>query len=180
MTGTDQDPSYLDRINVSNARLAGMQEDAHMTDVQWSAGISLFYVGYIISQVPANVIIAKGKPRILLPCVMLAWSCVTISMPAIRSPAGFMVCRFLVGLTEGSNDLIPRLPRSLIDFRPLPTRCSSSHLVVVYKTRITFAHGHLACWQHHLQCHLWLSCCRNLGKYGQHRRSPLMAMVLYS
>jgi len=43
--------NYLDRINVSNARLAGMQEDLKMTDVEWSAGISLFYVGYIISQV---------------------------------------------------------------------------------------------------------------------------------
>jgi MFS family permease len=72
-----------------------------MTDVQWSAGISLFYVGYIISQVPANVVIAKGKPRVLLPCVMLGWSCVTISMPAISAPWGFMLCRFLVGLTEG-------------------------------------------------------------------------------
>ncbi|KAF4424942.1 putative transporter [Colletotrichum fructicola] len=60
--------NYLDRINVSNARLAGMQDDLHMSDTMWSAGISLFYVGYIISQVPANVIIAKGKPRILLPC----------------------------------------------------------------------------------------------------------------
>lgn len=34
--------SYLDRINVSNARLAGMQSDLNMTDVEWSAGISLF------------------------------------------------------------------------------------------------------------------------------------------
>lgn len=72
-----------------------------MTDVQWSAGISLFYVGYIISQVPANVIIAKGKPRVLLPCVMLGWSFVTICMPAVKSAWGFMLCRFLVGLTEG-------------------------------------------------------------------------------
>lgn len=72
-----------------------------MTDVEWSAGISLFYVGYIISQIPANVILAKGKPRILLPCVMLGWSAVTISMPAVTSAWGFMLCRFLVGVTEG-------------------------------------------------------------------------------
>lgn len=78
-----------------------MQDDLHMTDVQWSAGISLFYVGYIISQIPANIIIAKGKPRILLPCVMLGWSAVTICMPAVKSAWGFMLCRFLVGLTEG-------------------------------------------------------------------------------
>ncbi|KPI37705.1 putative transporter [Cyphellophora attinorum] len=93
--------NYLDRINVSNARLAGMQEDFHMSDVEWSAGISLFYVGYIISQVPANVIIAKGKPRVLLPTVMLGWSVLTISMPAVKSAWGFMLCRFLVGVFEG-------------------------------------------------------------------------------
>lgn len=72
-----------------------------MTDVEWSAGISLFYVGYIISQVPANVIIAKGKPQILLPCCMLAWSMVTICMAAMKSGWAFMLCRFLVGITEG-------------------------------------------------------------------------------
>ncbi|KAL2795263.1 major facilitator superfamily domain-containing protein [Aspergillus keveii] len=93
--------SYLDRINVSNARLAGMQEDLGMDDKTWSAGISLFYVGYIISQVPANVFIAKGKPSILMPSIMLAWSAVTICMPALTTGWGFCLCRFLVGVTEG-------------------------------------------------------------------------------
>ncbi|KAM0468802.1 hypothetical protein ACHAP7_010486 [Fusarium lateritium] len=93
--------NYLDRINVSNARLAGMQEDLHMTDTIWSLGISMFYVGYIISQIPANVIIAKGRPRILLPACMLAWSCVTIYMPAVSSGWGFCLCRFIIGLVEG-------------------------------------------------------------------------------
>ncbi|KAL3480938.1 major facilitator superfamily domain-containing protein [Aspergillus californicus] len=93
--------SYLDRINVSNARLAGMQDDLNMSDTTWSAGISLFYVGYIISQVPANVIIAKGKPSILMPAIMLAWSAVTICMPAVTTGWGFCLCRFLVGLAEG-------------------------------------------------------------------------------
>ncbi|USP82062.1 vitamin H transporter [Curvularia clavata] len=93
--------NYLDRINVSNARLAGMQEDLHMSDVEWSAGISLFYVGYIISQVPGNVWVAKSSPRVILPCIMLAWSAVTIAMPAVTAPWGFMLCRFLVGITEG-------------------------------------------------------------------------------
>lgn len=72
-----------------------------MTDVEWSAGISLFYVGYIITQIPANIVIAKGRPRIILPCVMLGWSVVTICMPAVKSAWGFMLCRFLVGVTEG-------------------------------------------------------------------------------
>lgn len=78
-----------------------MQQDLHMSDTMWSAGISMFYVGYIISQVPANVIIAKGKPRILLPCCMLGWSAVTICMPAVTAGWGFLLCRFIVGVTEG-------------------------------------------------------------------------------
>lgn len=73
MNHTKHVQSYLDRINVSNARLAGMQKDLHMSDVEWSAGISLFYVGYIISQVPGNVFIAKSSPRAVLPLIMLAW-----------------------------------------------------------------------------------------------------------
>lgn len=93
--------SYLDRINVSNARLAGMQSDLHMSDTVWSAGISLFYVGYIISQVPANVLIARGKPSIIFPSLMLVWSAVTICMPALSSGWAFCLCRFLVGFAEG-------------------------------------------------------------------------------
>lgn len=93
--------SHLDRINVSNDRLAGMQDDLHMTGVEWSAGISLFYVGYIISQVPGNIIIAKTSPRVLLPCIMLAWSAVSIAMPAVARSWGFMLCHFLIGVTEG-------------------------------------------------------------------------------
>ncbi|KAI8689505.1 MFS domain-containing protein [Fusarium sp. Ph1] len=93
--------NYLDRINVSNARLAGMQEDLHTTDTMWSAGISMFYVGYILSQIPANVIMAKGSPRLLMPCCMLAWSVTTICMPAITRGWGFILCRFIVGVTEG-------------------------------------------------------------------------------
>jgi MFS family permease len=78
-----------------------MQKDLKMNDVQWSAGISLFYVGFILSQIPGAVVAAKYPPRIILPVVMLGWSCVTIAMPAVTRPWGFMLCRFLVGVTEG-------------------------------------------------------------------------------
>ncbi|UPL03983.1 hypothetical protein LCI18_014917 [Fusarium solani-melongenae] len=92
---------FLDRMNVTNARLAGMQDDLHMTDVQWSAGVSLFYVGHMISQVPGNVMLASGNPRILLPACMLCWSIVTICMTALNSPGSFIFCRFLIGVFEG-------------------------------------------------------------------------------
>lgn len=62
--------SYLDRSNVTNARVAGMQKDMHMNDVQWSAGISLFYAGYMITQLPGSLILSKYRPRIVIPLMM--------------------------------------------------------------------------------------------------------------
>jgi hypothetical protein len=77
--------NYLDRSNVTNARVAGMQEDMNMTDVQWvsytthyarqwltaqSAGISLFYAGYMATQLPGTLLLSKFKPRIMIPVMM--------------------------------------------------------------------------------------------------------------
>jgi len=42
---------YLDRINVGNARLAGMQDDLRMSDTMYSLGISAFYIGNYTGQV---------------------------------------------------------------------------------------------------------------------------------
>jgi hypothetical protein len=93
--------AYLDRINVANARLAGMQDDLDMSDETWSAGISLFYVGYIITQLPASIMLAKGKACYQLPLYMLAWSIVTAAMAAMKTEWSFLVCRLFVGMTEG-------------------------------------------------------------------------------
>lgn len=92
--------NYLDRINVSNARLAGLQEDLNMSDTVWNAGISTFYVGYLIGQLPGNLWLAKVRPSLLLPSMMLAWSVCTICMPAVTSGAGFCIVRFVTGLAE--------------------------------------------------------------------------------
>jgi hypothetical protein len=37
---------YLERVNVGQARLAGMQKDLGMSDKMWSLGISAYYIGY--------------------------------------------------------------------------------------------------------------------------------------
>lgn len=92
--------NYLDRINVSNARLAGLQEDLGMSDTVWNAGISTFYVGYLIGQLPGNLWLAKVRPSLLLPSMMIAWSICTICMPAVTSGVGFCLVRFVTGLSE--------------------------------------------------------------------------------
>ncbi|GJC98663.1 major facilitator superfamily transporter [Colletotrichum higginsianum] len=83
MRQVDEPHLYLDRINVSNARLGGMQEDLHMSDTMWNLGISTFYIGYLIGQLPGNLWLAKANPRWFLPSTMLAWGAATICTPAL-------------------------------------------------------------------------------------------------
>jgi hypothetical protein len=116
--------SYLDRINVSNARLAGMQEDLHMSDTVWNAGISTFYVGYLIGQLPGNLFLAKANPRWFLPSIMLGWSATTICTPALTNGVGFCVCRFFTGLLEA-----PFFPG--ITLSTSPTACILTILILL-------------------------------------------------
>lgn len=66
----------------------------------WNAGISTFYVGYLIGQLPGNLLLAKSDPKYFLPGMMLCWSIGTICMPAMTNGVGFCVVRFFIGLTE--------------------------------------------------------------------------------
>ncbi|KAG9952942.1 MFS general substrate transporter, partial [Aureobasidium melanogenum] len=92
---------YLDRINVGNARLAGMQKDLGMDDTTYSLGISAFYIGYIISQLPATIYLARGRPQIQMPVHVVIWSVITACMALMSSGWSFVLCRFLVGVAEG-------------------------------------------------------------------------------
>ncbi|PNY29054.1 transporter, partial [Tolypocladium capitatum] len=96
------------RINVSNARLAGLYKDLHMIDTVWSAGISTFYVGYLIGQLPGKMIMAKTNPRCFMPAAMRMWSAGTICMAAMtsamltwcaqrRRPCALSLLRWVVG-----------------------------------------------------------------------------------
>ncbi|KAF4501848.1 MFS general substrate transporter [Fusarium agapanthi] len=93
--------SYLDRINVANARLAGMKDDLHMSETMWSAGISLFYVGYIATQLLATVYLAKGLPRWQMAAYVIAWSVITACMASMTSGWSLLISRFMVGVAEG-------------------------------------------------------------------------------
>jgi MFS family permease len=136
--------SYLDRINVSNARLAGLQKDLHMSDTVWNTGISTFYIGYLIGQLPGNLWLAKADPRWLLPTMMMGWSIGTICMPAMTSGAGFAVCRFFIGLAEAPFFPGITLSKSDAPRLELTSLTIPSDLFVVHQGGEPNAHGHLA------------------------------------
>ncbi|KAL4909517.1 hypothetical protein BDW74DRAFT_165932 [Aspergillus multicolor] len=93
--------AWLDRANVGNARVAGLDTDLNLSDYQYKVAITVTYVPYILSELPSNLILRKIGPRILLPTLCTAWGLVTILQCEAHNFSGFVACRFFLGLCEG-------------------------------------------------------------------------------
>ncbi|KAJ4859396.1 major facilitator superfamily domain-containing protein [Trichoderma breve] len=65
--------SFLDRSNVGNARIEGMVSDLHMTGNQYLTGLTVYFIGYVLFEIPCNVILKKTSPRLWLPTLTIAW-----------------------------------------------------------------------------------------------------------
>ncbi|KAL1588749.1 hypothetical protein WHR41_02378 [Cladosporium halotolerans] len=99
--------SFLDRSNVANARLEGLEADLGLSGADYLNGLTLFFVGYILLEVLWNVILKRVGPRVWLPLVTLVWGVVATCQGAVvdggaaSGRAGFLAVRFFLGLTEG-------------------------------------------------------------------------------
>ena len=71
--------NYLDRINVSFAAL-GMNQDLGFSATTYGLGAGLFFLGYILCQVPANLFLVRFGTRRWIGSLMIAWGVVAGAM----------------------------------------------------------------------------------------------------
>ncbi|KAL8677488.1 MAG: hypothetical protein Q9186_006087 [Xanthomendoza sp. 1 TL-2023] len=92
--------SYVDRTNIGNAKIAGMQEDLRLSSSQYSISLIVFFISYVIFEVPSNLILSKSRPSVFLPTIMILWGVVTCCMAAVQSYRQLVALRFVVGVLE--------------------------------------------------------------------------------
>lgn len=62
---------YLDRNNIGAARLKGLQADLALSDTQYATCLSILYVGYILMQIPSNMIVNRiSRPSLYIGCAV--------------------------------------------------------------------------------------------------------------
>ncbi|KAL4781725.1 major facilitator superfamily domain-containing protein [Aspergillus varians] len=93
--------SFLDRTNVGNAKILGLEDDLNITNHQYDIGLAIFYLFYILSEVPSNLIIKKASPKIWLPALTTVWGIITMCLGFVRNFASFAAVRALLGIAEG-------------------------------------------------------------------------------
>jgi D-galactonate transporter len=91
--------AYVDRVNVGFAKLQ-MQSDLGMTDTVYGIGAGLFFIGYFLLEVPANMMLRRLGARRWLGPIMIAWGFVSASTMFVRSPASFYLLRLILGVVE--------------------------------------------------------------------------------
>ncbi|EED22606.1 pantothenate transporter, putative [Talaromyces stipitatus ATCC 10500] len=91
---------YLDLNNVTNAFLSGMEEDLEMYGNQLVTSTTIFTVGYVIGQVPFNLLLTRVSPRWVIPTLEVGWGIAVICMSSVKSYQALYALRFLVGIFE--------------------------------------------------------------------------------
>ncbi|CAG8447280.1 12647_t:CDS:2 [Gigaspora rosea] len=84
---------FLDRINIGNAKLAHLEQDLNLTENEFQWALSIFFFGYIVFEIPSNIILIKIRPSIWLSLLTLGWGIIT-------NYSHLLVTRFLLGMFE--------------------------------------------------------------------------------
>lgn len=90
---------YLDRVNISFASLE-MNADLGLSAAAYGFGASIFFVGYIIFEVPSNVMLQRVGARIWLARIIFTWGILAGCMALVQGPVSFYILRFLLGVAE--------------------------------------------------------------------------------
>jgi ACS family tartrate transporter-like MFS transporter len=91
--------AYLDRSNISVAALQ-MNADLGLSAKMYGLGAGLFYVTYIIFEVPSNVMLARFGARRWIARIMVTWGLVACGMAFIHTPGQLYSMRLLLGAAE--------------------------------------------------------------------------------
>ncbi|KAK4170903.1 major facilitator superfamily domain-containing protein [Triangularia setosa] len=92
--------SFLDRGNIGNAKIEGLQEDLGLTDDQYNWCLTAFFFTYAAFEVPSNLMLKKVRPSIWLPAIMVAWGVVMTLMGIVHNFTGLLTARIFLGVAE--------------------------------------------------------------------------------
>jgi MFS family permease len=91
--------AIIDKANVGFAKLQ-MASALHMSEVAYGFGSSLFFVAYLMFEIPSTLAARRYGPHIWLARIMLTWGMGTIALGLVQSSGMFYALRFFLGAAE--------------------------------------------------------------------------------
>ena len=91
--------AIIDRSNIGFAKLQ-MTQDLNMSEAVYGFGASLFFIGYVVFEIPSTLAVHRFGARGWLARIMLSWGIVTILLAFAYSTTTFCILRLLLGIAE--------------------------------------------------------------------------------
>ncbi|KAH8730182.1 major facilitator superfamily domain-containing protein [Phaeosphaeriaceae sp. PMI808] len=92
--------AFLDRVNIANANVFGLSKELNLQGTMYNTALVIFFVPYILFEIPSNIILKKMKPRIWLSICMFGFGLVTMLQGFVTSYSGLLATRFFLGIFE--------------------------------------------------------------------------------
>ncbi|WVW81041.1 hypothetical protein I302_103032 [Kwoniella bestiolae CBS 10118] len=93
--------NYIDRQNLSAAKLQGIMDDLNMTTQQFATSISILFVGYLPFQIPSNLIISHiTRPGAYICTAVTIWGSISAATAAVQSYKALLAVRVILGAVE--------------------------------------------------------------------------------
>jgi len=92
--------SFLDRTNIGNAKIDGLQEDLKMTSNQYNLTLTIFFISYSLFEPATQIMLKRFRPSIFIPVIMILWGITMTTMGLVHNFSGLMAARWFLGLCE--------------------------------------------------------------------------------
>lgn len=90
---------FIDRVNISFAHLE-FSADIGLSEAAYGFGVGLFFVGYILFEVPSNLCLQRFGARVTISRIMILWGLISTCMMFVQTPMQFYVARIALGCAE--------------------------------------------------------------------------------
>lgn len=91
--------SYLDRANLGVLGSA-ISRDLGLSATQFGLAAGLFYLGYLVFEIPSNMALVRFGARKWIARIMMTWGLVTMAMAFVQDASQLYIARILLGLAE--------------------------------------------------------------------------------
>ncbi|KAK5682515.1 hypothetical protein LTS10_005643 [Elasticomyces elasticus] len=91
---------FIDRANIGNAKIAGFDKDLGLQGYDYNVVLSVFYVSYILFEIPSNIICKKVGPGWFIPTITLLFGICSIGTAFVHNRAQACGVRFVLGIFE--------------------------------------------------------------------------------
>lgn len=92
--------NFMDRSNLAQARQGSLEKDLGMKGTDFNLATSIFFVGYLLMQLPSNVLLTRLPPSLYLSAACCMWGVVSTCNSAAKNFTQLVVIRFFLGFVE--------------------------------------------------------------------------------